>query len=439
MRPDGRCHALGVPRLDHRCLSGPAASRANPMAPGLRWREGGWQVAAAGSPLRAQLWALSHMSLLHGIPSSGAIALDEHGARRVLAPALCTTSQQEPPVRHRRVVVAHNVVDDLFHVLWVHGVGSDLCGSVLVALCGSGDWFPGRAPLPAGGPPQLAGGGPPGGAACGDLGEASLLGDMEEEHIAEDVAAGEEHVAEDVAAVCGQRFRHATRNELQDRLRRAWMDFRRWARGSALDTSMEVWTCKRLGCNVATDVPQLGGKGADQRLVLLWLHTWLSHMPEATRRSAAAALRPLDLDLICRVVHLLAFFVHKVSTCDVILPAETQASLRRCTDHFTKFYLALAEQAVEVHSTLFKVRPKLHGFWEMGERLGPLSPNATSCMLDEAYMGVVSRICAATHRVTMTRRVLDRYLHMLDSVLQDARQVAEGGAGVNAEPVSTSS
>ena len=259
--------------------------------------------------------------------------------------------------------------------------------------------------LPAGSEHQVA-------AAGENPGGPVQVDDSEGEGVVEDIAEA------DVVAVVG--MARASRIDLDIRLRSAWCEFRRWVRESSLETGAEVWTCKRLGCTGPSSVPQLGGKGADQRLTLLWLNAWMGRVPECTRKALAAAIRPLDLDLVSHAVHLLAYFVHQVSMHDVILPEETQVSLRRCTDHFTKFYLALAEQAVQNLSTLFKVRPKLHALWEIGEHLGPLSPNCTSCMLDETYMGVVGRICAATHRCYMPRRVLDRYLHMLDSVLQEA-------------------
>jgi len=296
---------------------------------------------------------------------------------------------------------ASSIFDDMFHILWVHGVGNDLVGSTLCLLARV-SYFSEVVPA---GCRSLA---QQGSANALLLHKAVVsLTDLE----SAEILSGDEGDGELAPPDLG----------MEEQFRLGYLQFREWCKNNKIQTTQELFTSKTVHCGARTQSPQLIGKGCDVRLVLLWLQSTLKEKPPHARHQA---LSPVSLDMVCRVVHLLAWIVQTIASEPTILSPTTVPSLRKAGQTFVILYVHLAGDAVRNDSTLCKVRPKTHVWWHLMSRLRALNPKVVSCMADESFMGVVAAVASQCHRLSMNRRVLMRYLHQLGRhLLEGARLV----------------
>lgn len=82
-------------------------------------------------------------------------------------------------------------------------------------------------------------------------------------------------------------------------------------------------------------------------------------------------------------------------------------------------YSQLASMSHSDGHKLFKLRPKLHMFYEIALQLTPasegghvLSPVATCCWTDEDYIGKVSRVARSCHGATQSIGAMRKSLGM---------------------------
>ena len=291
---------------------------------------------------------------------------------------------------------ASSIFDDMFHILWVHGVGNDLVGSTLCLLARV-SYFSEVVP---GGGRCLA-------QQCSAkvlLPHKALvsLTDLESAEILSGDEGDDELTPPDLG--------------VEEQFRLGYLQFREWCRKNKIETTQELLTSKTVHCTARTQSPQLTGKGCDVRLVLLWLQSTLSEKPPQARHQA---LSPVSLEMVCRVVHLLAWIVQGIASEPTLLAPTTSASLSKAGRTFVIMYVHLAGDAVRSGSTLYKVRPKTHVWWHLMSRLRALNPKVVSCMADESFMGVVAAVASQCHRLSMNRRVLMRYLHQLGRHLRE--------------------
>lgn len=285
------------------------------------------------------------------------------------------------------------VFDDMFHLLWVNGVGCDLAGSVLCLLARVRYFGTGDAVAEGAGGAVAARNGV--GPASGEVARGTAEADQSE------------HEEDGPANLV-----------VEEQLRRAYCCFRQWCSANEVETTMERFSSKTVHCVRGTSVPQLSGKGCDVRLTLLWLHNLLATTPPAARHQAES---PVNLGQMQRCIHLLAWFVQTIAAEPAILTPSVVLHLRATGRQFVVGYLRLAGDAVRSSSTLFKVRPKLHLLWHLADRLRAMNPKVTSCMSDESFMGVVGRVAKQCHRASMNLRVLQRYLHQLATQIAVAK------------------
>lgn len=262
-----------------------------------------------------------------------------------------------------------NIYDDLFHLLWVQGVGNDLAGS---ALCQFGMWG-----LFSAGSQESNRGQP----------HAVLMPDG------------------------GTRV-----DRLNHELGTAFRLFKAWCRKEKLQTTAPPFTCKTVHCTALNEFPHLNGKGADVRLVCLWLHDFLGSAGSAGSVARTQLQSAMGQDFVA-CVHNLASFVHGVSASPALLEEHQAAELRRTGEQFIALYLGLAAWSTHESLCLFKIRPKLHLLHHLVTRISTLNPKIVSCMGDESFMGVTGRIARSTHRSTLPLRTLQRYSQVLVDIL----------------------
>lgn len=265
---------------------------------------------------------------------------------------------------------ATNIFDDMFHLLWVQGVGNDLAGSALCILATHGVFSAGSEGF------------------VGSAPRAELLN-------------------------C----------ELQ----KAFCHFKQWCRHHKLQSSAPKFTSKTVHCGNAKEFPHVNGKGADVRLVVLWLHSFLSG--SAGFQGLACVKHQVWFADLEACVHNFAAFVHGISTCGVLLTNQEAANLKLWGEGFVGLYLGLASWACAVKSCLFKVRPKLHLFCHLVQRIRKLNPKMVTCMADESFMGVAGKIARGTHRNGLPLRTLQRYMQVLGRILDSSPLPVRGFRG----------
>ena len=238
-----------------------------------------------------------------------------------------------------------NVHSDLMHLLWVKGSGNDLVGTTLVLLA--------------------------------------------------------KHAVFPLSS-------EGSEGSFATQLRAGYQAFKAWARAEGLGTAAEPWTPKSVHYTTVRTFPYLGGKAADARLIIMWLHHFVGQVP--------ALAEPWWADLVL-CLHNLASFVHGVSSMGVLLQPPEALKLRRAGEAFVVVYLRLASQAVAADTAMFKIRPKLHYFHHLAMNIKVLNPKVLSCFGEESYMGVVGKLAGKVHRRAVAVRTLQRYLIRLAEVL----------------------
>jgi hypothetical protein len=199
-------------------------------------------------------------------------------------------------------------------------------------------------------------------------------------------------------------------DSLEAQLHQAFIDFKDWCDQHGQETTHDGFSENACHCKRRVDFPWLGGKGADIKLVILWLADALTRRPAFDARAT-------------RVVVALATFTHILSNADVILTDAEVARARRASMIVVRGYVGLARAAVRRRQCLFRVKPKLHGLHHLSLQLKRLNPSFCSCWSDEDFMGRIAKIASKTHRRSVSLRVLERYLFQLS---QTMRACAEG-------------
>ncbi len=140
-------------------------------------------------------------------------------------------------------------------------------------------------------------------------------------------------------------------------------------------------------------------KAAHTKAMLLWL----AHVSRTCAHDAWGRLRAVNCCSIAALTVLL----------DTAGPVLTVAQARRAQRLGRAYLLShseLARQSAEQGMKSFKLTPKFHYFDHILEDLSNReNPKWFSCMMDEDYMGRVTRVTGKCHRVSCVRRCLLRY------------------------------
>ena len=212
--------------------------------------------------------------------------------------------------------------------------------------------------------------------------------------------------------------------EFEVQLYAGYQLFKKWCKDNHITTTAEPWKPASVHYTMDLEFPFIGGKGADVRLISLWLHYFVSHDHPETEIPVVVAAPWYDDLKLC--LHYLACFTHDISSMPVLLLADQSAKLRRLGEAFVVVYLRLASVAVSSGMTHFKIRPKVHYLHHLALRIKILNPKVVSCFGEESYMGVIGKLAGMCHRRTMPHRVIQRYMLRLSQVLQ--RLALESGA-----------
>lgn len=136
-------------------------------------------------------------------------------------------------------------------------------------------------------------------------------------------------------------------------------------------------------------------------------------------------------DLILSVLATCSYFLQRVieildQSGLILEEAEAEEACRAVHAHI-KSYAWLALKAHDMRLALFKVRPKTHYLYHVGDSIKRwrLNFNAFHVFDDEAFLGKIKSIAVKVHGSTLTLRVFQRYCLCLALYLHQQRQLEQ--------------
>ena len=116
-----------------------------------------------------------------------------------------------------------------------------------------------------------------------------------------------------------------------------------------------------------------------------------------------------------RTIQSLVSFINGCARAGTLLTSEEAVQIRASGRIFPLLYQSLAEQAEASGACLWKVRPKLHYFAHVVEDVWTSreNPGRLDTFDWESFVGKIKKIASKTHRATVSKRTLQRYLLFL--------------------------
>jgi hypothetical protein len=193
------------------------------------------------------------------------------------------------------------------------------------------------------------------------------------------------------------------------RLERLWVQFRHWCRQRGVETSQPRFTLGSLNKTKVTGTfPLFNGKAHNTRVVTAFLADLL-----CSQRADSLHAR-----LVTMCIWALAAFYAAMDAAGDLLSDQEVEDLQSPALEFMATYSALARRSLDQGICAWQVVPKYHNTSHLIDDIRSLkiNPKAYWCMCDEDFVGRISRIARVSHRTTLTRRALQRYIITLDQL-----------------------
>jgi len=181
------------------------------------------------------------------------------------------------------------------------------------------------------------------------------------------------------------------------------LEMQTWCRVNRVKRPPRSFSLNLIGWSMSRSVyPVLHSavKAADTKTLIFWVANAAYHdaRDDHSRLRAACAYG-------------LADFHHTLEQHGDVLPHHAATRATRSAYIFIKAYQQLAADALRSQKCLWKIRPKMHYFVHMVDRLeaSRRNPRSFQCYGDEDLMGAFTKIASATHRRTVMLRSLQRY------------------------------
>ena len=194
----------------------------------------------------------------------------------------------------------------------------------------------------------------------------------------------------------------------QECLLEAWRLFKRWCVASGINCSMDRFTLERLGMkgNKKSRIKWacLKTKAMNSRVCLAWLDHFSSIRMNARTENSSC------MELMASCLHHLATFQYHLDIFPEFLDIEQRQSLYDSGYQFLFLYCHLAHENERLGRARYNYVPKFHAFCHLLDVIMDQGLNIRfyQCYFDEDYIGKVGRIAAATHKLAMPVRTLQR-------------------------------
>ena len=209
---------------------------------------------------------------------------------------------------------------------------------------------------------------------------------------------------------------------LERLLRNAYGEFLRYKRDNKLDTAQPRFTPARLNRVTRASFAILSCKAAASKSISFWLISKFrefSERPEASERDKQVAL------CFCSYGE----FLRLMDQSPMILsPDVAEQFFQRGMQHL-RLYTALRLRSSRTFGAsatmryLFMMVPKHHHMQHLlfDVRASRINPKYYSLLCAESWIGLTGRIARTTHRSSLSKRVLERYLCKLGLHIEDVR------------------
>ncbi len=221
-------------------------------------------------------------------------------------------------------------------------------------------------------------------------------------------------------------------NDVDTLLERAFTDFRffvrhEWRKGVVNHT--KAFTKQTLHFADLKKFPYARWKGSDQMLIIRWLLEVVRNgvfLGEATCRDglSLASFPPFEWQapyfkaVLSGCDSAISFF-HQLHREGIWLKKEVAQSMSCCCKVVCRSYMLLANLCHLKGLARFHLEPCLHCFRHFGEDLDEgvkrgcsyiLSPSASTCEMDEDFVGKICRLSRSVHASACNKRTIERYL-----------------------------
>ena len=168
----------------------------------------------------------------------------------------------------------------------------------------------------------------------------------------------------------------------------------------------EQFTVQSLSWS-GTEFPSMGGKGADVKIILLWLGN----------RGLDQLAPSRETTLVVACLQSVAQFISVLDNEPMFMTAAGRLQAVQHGWNFLRCYVELAACAIAARRCRWLLRPKLHTVAEIIYKLEVVSymnPKFSSCFMDEDFVGWACRLAKSLHPETVGLRSLQRYLAHLE-------------------------
>ena len=202
-----------------------------------------------------------------------------------------------------------------------------------------------------------------------------------------------------------QLFDGDTRQERLDSASRCLKD---WCKHYGINCSMDRFTLERLGVkgNKKSRVKWacLKTKAMNSRVCLAWLSDF------CTEKVNSAEVSSQYMKLRASALHHLAQFQHDLDIYPEFVDAQQRRDVYDAGYGFLFQYMHLAHENRSRGLARYNFVPKFHAFCHLLDMISEYGINIRfyQCYGDEDYMGKVGKISAATHKLAMPTRVVQR-------------------------------
>ena len=171
-----------------------------------------------------------------------------------------------------------------------------------------------------------------------------------------------------------------------------------------------------------TDYAELGTrfKASHVKILLYWLAM-------ETEQASSAAPTDVTLHVLATCCYFLQRVVELLDQAGLVLDASEAEEACKAVHAHLKCYAWLALKAHDLRLPLFRVRPKTHYLYHIGDAIKRwrINFNAFHVFDEESFLGKIKSIAVKVHGATLTQRVFERYCLCLALYLHQQKLLEE--------------
>jgi hypothetical protein len=211
-------------------------------------------------------------------------------------------------------------------------------------------------------------------------------------------------------------------------LRDAYQVFRTWRKANKVKCAQPRFTASRIGRTTGASQPDLTAKACNCKAICMWLaevaqqhFDKLTSLASAETPPTASKLRTAKVVAACS--HYYVEFLKLMDENGHILPVDAAELISDYGYLHLQCYAWLSKQAIREKTFTWGVIPKHHYLTHALDDVVQhrINPRFNQLLCAEDFVGRISRIASACHRMTCGSRTLSRYLVLVKRHLDKRR------------------